>query len=358
MRHSLSAFLLLVFVCASENTYAQEESMPIHFNINRIVLKTQNQYTLYIPTFEFHMFLQREFTVLQSSVTADYDYRRQDMGFGMSHQLYKYVVNPGVHIQDNLFFREVFTDSTGVWRRKQSINPFLSHEINDHQTIVMEFKIEREWSPMRRMGTEIVSNRDRSIKLYYIYNNNVENIWDRDILYLSLERSYKFFKGQYNYFLAEIMAKRSFELNIHTKLNSIIAYRGNITPEVSPLYFLGGYNNLIGFENDEFWGRQVFYLRNNIEYSPFPLYETSVFGSEFRRFSLLLRLDVGRVNGITRMLDLRTQNTKPKIGIGVGIGFNTDLPYMPATNIRLLIASPSTDYSNFKYYIGFGNLFE
>lgn len=352
-------YITVVISCfVATSAIAQDEAGPIQININRVVLKTENQYTLYIPTFEFHMFLKREFSVLQSSVNADYDYRRQDMGFGMSHQLYKYVVNPGIRIQDNLYFREVFTDSTGVWRRKQSINPYLAHTIDEKHSIIMEFKIEREWSPMRRMGSEIVSNQDRSVKLYYIYNNNEDNIWDRDIFYLSLERSYKFFKGQYNYFLAEVMAKESFRASENTKVNIVAAFRGNITTEDSPLFFLGGYNNLIGYEHGEFWGRRVAYLRNTLEYSPFPDFRTSLFGSELRRFSLLIRLDAGRVTGLSHMQDLKKQNTDPKFGIGLGFGVNTDLPYMPATDIRFIIAAPSSDMNNLKYYFGFGNLFE
>ena len=81
---------------------------PVMIKINRIVFKPGTKYAIYVPTFEFHMFFQRSFGVFRSAVTADYDYRRQDMGFGMNHALQKYTVNPGIAVDDNLYFRKVF----------------------------------------------------------------------------------------------------------------------------------------------------------------------------------------------------------------------------------------------------------
>ncbi|MFC1692517.1 hypothetical protein ACFL1R_03320, partial [Candidatus Latescibacterota bacterium] len=232
---------------------------PSIIKINRIILRHGNKYSFYIPTFEFHMFFRKVFDNFQSAVTADYDYRRQDMGFGMSHSLNKYVVNPGLTVEDELYFREVFSDSTGIWRRKQSITPYLTHQITDKSTVGIEFEIEREWSPKRRMGIKIISSQNRLVKVYYLYQKDIQDIWNSKLYYLSFERSYQFFKGEFNYFLIETLLKHSREINNYINYRAIFGFKGNITPQKSPLFFLGGYSNLIGYNNDEFWGKRVFY---------------------------------------------------------------------------------------------------
>lgn len=104
---------------------AQEGTGPVNIRIHRIVFKAGNQYSVNIPDMEFHILLKKQFDFITSSITTDYDFSQKDMGFGMSHAFSKFLVNPGVSVDDNLFFREVFSDSTGIWSRRQSISPFL-----------------------------------------------------------------------------------------------------------------------------------------------------------------------------------------------------------------------------------------
>jgi len=347
----LAAVVLLspVAVCLG-----QEDTGPVMIKINRILLAPGNKYAIYIPTFEFHMLFQREFDMLKSAVTADYDYRRQDMGFGMSHALFKYAVNPGVNVDDNLYFREVFTDSTGIWRRKQSITPFLMHKVNDDVSIGLEFKFEREWAPRRRMGARIVSTQDRSLKLFYSYRAGGRAERERRFLYVAVERSYKIFHGEFNYFLIDVLAHCSHELSRNIFYRGIMSYRGNLTPQESPIFFLGGRSNLIGYENDELWGRRTFYFQNLFEFIPFPTFGVSKKFLKIRRVSLLTQFDLGRVRGAASLKGMKRQSGDLKMGVGFGVGFNTDLPYMPSTDVHLILAVPSDDLSNVKFYAGFG----
>jgi len=353
MRHVIYGFFVMTVFLLYHNTDAQDPTGPIKIKINRIVFNRGNSYALYIPSFEFHAFFQQEFNVLRSAISADYDYRRQDMGFGMTHALYKYVVTPGITIEDNLYFREVFTDSTGIWNRSQSITPFLTHMLTDNSTVGMEFKIQREWSPKRRMGAQIIYSNDRALKVYYLYRKTGKTKYDDILYYLSFERSYMLLQGDYNYLLLELLARRSVELNEYIRYKTIYSFRGNLTPQHSPLIFLGGHSNLIGYENDEFWGRKVFYLQNLIEVKPFPRFYFSIHKANFRRLSLLCQFDIGQVRGAPELEDRRPQTKELKMGIGIGLGINTDLPYMPATDLHLLIARP-VDRSNLKFYAGFG----
>ncbi|MFC1528530.1 hypothetical protein ACFL5B_01330 [Candidatus Latescibacterota bacterium] len=347
--------ILIIFLGFFYNpVYAQEETSPIMIKINRIVFSQANKYTFYIPSFEFHMLFQKDFNEFRSAVSADYDYRRQDMGFGMSHSLSKYIVNPGISVDDNLYFRNVFSDTTGIWRRKQAISPYFIHEISDNSTVGLEFKFEREWSPRRRMGTKIVSTNDRSIKLYYIYQTKRENIWNQKLSFISLERSYKISKGEFNYFIIEALVKYSKEFSEMIRYKSILSFRGNLTPQLSPLFFLGGYSNLIGFENDELWGRQAVNIQNIVEFKPFPDFRIEIKKLQLRRFSILYQIDFGQVKGYGKLEGMRTQNKDIKIGTGLGLGVNTDLPFMPATDVHFIIAAPSTNIRDIKYYAGFG----
>ena len=354
MGYVRTLIIIMLFFFSCEFALSQESTELVMIKINRIVLSPGNKYAFYLPTFEFHVFFQKSFESFRSAVTADYDYRRQDMGFGMSHALLKHVVNPGVTVDDNLYFREVFSDSTGIWRRKQSITPFLLHEFSENSSAGIEFKIEREWSPKRRMGTKIISNQDRSVKLYYLYQKREENIWNHRIFFLSFERSYKIFKGEFNYFLFETLCNYSKEISDNIRYKGTFSYRGNITPQKSPLFFIGGHSNLIGFENDELWGRKAIYYKNLLELKPFPQFSFSIKNAHFRRLSFLYQLDIAQVRGSAKLKDLKPQTKDVKIGIGIGFGVNTDLPYMQATDIHFIVAAPSTDFSNIKYYAGFG----
>jgi len=353
MRTLRSISAIVITLASSLSAHAQQEADPVMIKINRIALGPKSKYAIYIPTFEFHILFQKEFNVLKSSVSADYDYRRQDMGFGMSHSIRKYIVSPGVNVDDNLYFREVFSDSTGFWRRKQSISPFLLYELGDHSSVGLEFKVEREWSPKRRMGTKIVSNHDRSLKLFYVYRTNTKEP-DNYLFYINIERSYRIFKGEFNYFLLDIFGTFSKTFSHRVRYKSMLGYHGNLTPQESPLFFLGGRSNLIGYENDELWGRKAFSIQNLLELTPYPDYSLSVGRAHFRRLSVLTQLDIGRVKDSKKYVDMKQQDSDIKFGLGIGIGFNTDLPYMPSTDIHLLIGVPSTDMGDIKYYAGFG----
>lgn len=350
-RYVLIAFVLII---SSENVWAQDEAGPVKIKVRRYIFKVGNQYSVYIPNFEFHVLLQKSFDIIRSVVTADYDFRRKDMGFGMSHSLNKFIVNPGVSVDDKLYFREIFNDSTGVWYRKQSITPFLIHQLSKNSTLVMEFNFGREWSPKIRMGTDILSYYDYSVKVHYLYQADRSSKWNDRLFFIAFERSYKIFKGQYNYLLLESLLKYSTEFNRYVRYKGNICFRGNLTPQESPLFFIGGNSTLIGYENDEFWGRRVFYSQNLLELKPFPEFILSISKAEFRRLSLLCQIDYGQTRGASYVKDLKLQTKDLKIGIGIGFGVNTDLPFMPDTDLHFIIGSPSDDFMNVKYYAGFG----
>jgi len=319
-----------------------------------MVFSQGNRYAFYLPTFEFHFKFQDQFNRVRSVITADYDYRRQDMGFGMSHALYKYIVNPGISVEDNLYFRKVFNDSTGIWNRNQSITPFLVHELSKESYVGMEFKFEQQSSPKIRQGANIVRYYDRSIKVYYIFQPNQRELWNNNVCYLSFERSYKMLKGSYNYLLLESLFQYGVEFNRYIRYKNVLSFRGNLTPQKSPLFFMGGLSNLIGYENDEFWGRRAAYIQNLLEVKPFPDFEFSISRGKFKRLALLLQIDAGKVAGAPDIPDVKIQNEKWKIGMGIGLGVNTDLPLMKKTDLHFLLAFPSDDPENIKFYAGFG----
>lgn len=333
---------------------AQSETGPVKIKINRIVYNPGNLYAIYVPSFEFHVFFQQTTRMLRSAITADYDYHRQDMGFGMSHALYRYVINPGITVEDNLYFRKVFNDSTGIWNRNQTITPFLVHQLTNNAVVGLELHFERESSPKIREGSSIIRYQDRSMKVYYLYQTSSGNPWNHKIHYISLARSYKILNGSFNYLTIELLGQYSTELNRYVRYKGILSYRGNLTPQSSPLFFLGGHTSLIGFENDEFWGRRAIYTQNLLEMKPFPDFKFSVGKAVFQRFSALFQIDIGRVGGSPMLSQFKRQDTDIKTGIGLGLGFNTDLPYMERTDIHFIVASPSNNPSNLKFYAGFG----
>ncbi len=346
--------MFLILAILAGNAWAQGESIPVKIKINRIVFNPGNRYAIYIPTFEFHVLFQQKSRSLRSSVSADYDFQRQDMGFGMSHAFFRYVINPGITVEDNLYFRKVFNDSTGVWNRRQTVTPFLVHQLNKNSVVGMEFMFERESSPKIKEGSSIIRYQDRTMRVYYLYQSKADDPQGHRIYYAAMSRSYKILDGSYNYLLLELLSQYAIDLNQYVRYKNIFSYRGNLTPQDSPLYFLGGHSSLIGFENDEFWGRQVAYTQNLFEMKPFPDFRFSFLNAEFRKLSVLFQLDLGRVDGAPLIERYKRQNSDIKAGMGLGLGFNTDLPYMPKTDVHILIASPSSDPSNLKFYAGFG----
>jgi len=334
---------------------AQSDNEPVMIKMNRVVMMPDSKYSFYIPTFEFEMYFQKQFEFMRSAVTADYDYRRQDMGFGMSHVLTRWLVNPGVNVDDNLYFRQVFSDSTGIWRRKQSVTPFILHEIDEHNTIALEFKFEREWSPSRTKGSDVIQSLDRSIKFYFFrrVQDPVKEL-SYYLFYTGFERSYKILKGMHNYFIYEMLFRLSRDFTDMTRYKGTMTFRGDITPQVSPLFFIGGRTTLVGYDNDELWGRRSFSFQNMLEFKPVPDFTINYKRLKMRRFSIIYEVDFGKVSGASQLPGFRRQTSNMKIGTGVGIGFNTDLPYMPQTDVYMLFAAPSENTGDIKYYAGFG----
>ncbi|MFC1541140.1 hypothetical protein ACFL50_01680 [Candidatus Latescibacterota bacterium] len=349
-----SYFLFAVLILSGTVVFAQDETGPIKIKIRRVVFRGGNQYSVNIPDLAFHVLLQKSFETIQSSITADYDYRRKDMGFGMSHSLTKYIVNPGISVEDKLYFRRVFNDSTGIWSRTQSVTPFLIHKYNENVSLGLAFNFENEWSPNRRMGTDINYYRDNSITGFYYYQSGGDKNWESFIFSLNIERSYKIFKGEYNYLLLDTMAQYLKEVNRYIRYKGQFSFRGNLTPQKSPLFFIGGNSSLIGYENDEFWGRKAFFTQNLFEIMPYPKYSFSIGNAEFRELNVLIQFDIGQVRSSAKIKDLKPQNKDIKTGLGIGFGVNTDLPYMPDTDLYFITASPTDDYSDLKFYAGFG----
>ncbi|MFC1511946.1 hypothetical protein ACFL5H_01975 [Candidatus Latescibacterota bacterium] len=350
----LCMVLCLTFVLlGTESVLAQDETGPVKIRVRRIAFRAGNEYSLNIPELEFHVLLQRQFDAINSSITANYDYGRKDMGFGMSHALNIFLVNPGISVDDNLYFREVFSDSTGIWSRKQSISPFLIHEFNEKTALGMNFVFEREWAPKRREGADIVHFYDYVLKLVYIYND-INNAVVNKTVTMSAERSFRVLRGQYNYFLLSIDIQYERILNEYITYRNNMGFTGNLTPQRSPLFFIGGPNTLLGFEKDKFWGRRVFFSQNLFEWRPLPDFSFAVKNIPFRQLSFLTQIDIGQVRGAKHIVDLKLQNEDIKIGLGLGFGFNTDIPYMPDTPLYFIISSPSDDMLDLKLYAGFG----
>ncbi len=343
----------MFFLC-TEYVHAQESTGPLRLRVRKFVFKAGNQYSVNIPDLEFHVLMQKRFRTIQSSVNADYDFQRKDMGFGMSHALHKYVVNPGIAVADNLYFRKVFSDSTGIWSRSQSITPFLMHEIDENSTLGLNFKFERQWSPDRREGTDILNFYDYSLKMFYYVQSDITKMSEQSLFSISLERSYKLFQGDYNYFLLETLLHYAKDLNDIIQYKTKFNFRGNMTPQDSPIFFIGGNASLIGYNKDEFWGRRVFTFQNHFEIKPFPNFKVSYKNAEIRQISLLVQCDIGQVRGATHIEGFKTQTKDILIGYGIGVGFNTDLPYMENTDLRILVASPEDNPSDLKFYAGFG----
>ncbi len=354
MKRIFLCMLPLLFLLHPGESRSQTQSGPVRVKINRIIFNPGNRYAVYIPSFEFHALFHQSSRLIRSTIAADYDYRRQDMGFGMSHALYRYVINPGINVEDNLYFRKVFNDSTGVWNRTQTITPFLVHQMSPNSVVGLEFQFERESSPKIKEGSSIIRYHDRSMKVYYLYQSTPENTWNHRIYYMSISRSYKIMNGNFNYLIAELLSQHSTELNRYVRYKNVFSYRGNMTPQSSPLFFLGGHANLIGYSNDEFWGRKVVYTQNLFELKPMPDLKFSIGRANFRRLAILFQFDAGRVSGASHMVAYKRQTTDTKVGTGIGLGFNTDLPYMEKTDIHFIVGRPSDSRKDLKYYAGFG----
>ena len=353
MVRAATIFVLAAILSGIGPVQAQDDTGPVKIRVRRILFKAGNQYSVSVPDLEFHVLLQKQFDMINSSITADYDFTRKDMGFGMSHAFNFFLVNPGISVDDNLYFREVFSDSTGIWSRKQSISPFLIHEFDDRSTVALNFIFEREWSPKRREGSDIVHDYDYSLRLVYFFHEQLSTD-DNTTVTISAERSYRLFRGEYNYFILNLDSQITRKLNEHVTYRNRASYDGNVTPQQSPLFFIGGQNSLVGFERDEFWGRRVISMQNLLEVKPFPFYELKIKGLNFRELSILTQIDIGQVRGARKVAELREQDMNLKLGIGLGFGFTTDLSYMPDTPLYFTVASPSTNVADFKFYAGFG----
>jgi hemolysin activation/secretion protein len=227
------------------------------------------------------------------------------------------------------------------------------HEFTPTSTLALNFIFEREWEPKLHEGTDIAHYYDYSLRLLYFFHEDTSED-ENTTLTLSLERSYRIFRGEYNYFLLSLSSQVERRFSDYFTYRNRVSFDGNITPQRSPLFFMGGPYSLVGYEKDEFWGRRAFSMQNIMEVQPFPDYELKIHGHSFRELSILSQLDFGMARGAKNIAGLRKQDADWKVGVGIGFGFTTDLPYMPDTPLHFILASPARDSGDVKFYAGFG----
>lgn len=288
----------------------QEVMLPINIRVQKVTVETGSLYRFYLPDGEFHGRLEKAFKYVTTHAEADYDFLTGDIGFGIGQVFPKVPLKPGVFFRDHLLFRPLDAE-TGEWNRKQGMMVHVEKGLPGHLTVRAEFKNERQKSPSKERLMDIVSFVDRTIRIGLRWSDR--NAWDG---HLALEKGLEFVGGDFKYTLLSIGLRRSYETEWGFSYAFDAGIEGNITDKPSPRYYLGGRSTLIGYDNDEVWGKKRALLRNDLEFQAFKGEVLNVRHVICSHPSILGRVDVGNAGNAEDLESLG----RYKVGVGLGLG--------------------------------------
>ena len=322
----------------------QEVELPINIRVQKVTVETGSLYRFYLPDGEFHGRVEKAFKYVTTHAEADYDFLTGDIGFGIGHVFPKVPLKPGVFFRDHLLFRPLDAE-TAAWNRKQGMMVHVEKGLRAHLTVKAEFKNERQKSPSKERLTDIMSFIDRTVRIGLRWSDR--NVWSG---HLALEKGLGFVGGDFKYALLSIGFRRSYETEWGFKVAFDVGIEGNITDTPSPRYYLGGRSSLIGYDNDEVWGKKRALLRNDSELQVFKGEMRSVWHVTCSRVSVLGRVDVGNAGNAEDLEDLG----RYKVGVGLGLGMHVSVYDAGPIRVSAMVGSRLVGEKKAKVYVGFG----
>ena len=348
--------ILFIFPLSSR---AQQSSGPINIKVDRVMIKAGTQYEIYLPTLEMHARIEKPFTYITSIFSADYDFTRKDMGFGLDHIIHALPLKPGFSVEDYIYFRSAFSDSTGVWRRVRGMHLSIRKDFSKRVVLEFEAKREEQKSPIRTGFARVESVDDRTVGLYlnYLRDEKADSL-NYSVGYISYEQGFRFLGGDYFYTIISLRAlyRRYFSKSI--LYEGEVHFRANVTDEESPYFFLGGTKSLRGYDNDEFWGKRKYLIRNQLGVHVLPGFRPGNKNFNISDFMVLSLVDFGVVRGGATIIGKKPMKDKIKIGAGGGIGATLDTKWVKNMSAQVILASPVTSKSSTKVYIVLEGFFD
>ena len=356
---SLLFLLFISLFVVSFSSHAQQSSGPVNIKVDRLIVKAGTQYEVYLPSLEMHARIEKPFTYITSIFSANYDFNRKDLGFGLEHIIHALPLKPGFSVEDYIYFRSAFSDSTGVWRRVRGMRLSIRKDFSKRVVLEFEAKREAQKSPIRTGFARVESVDDRTVGLYlnYLRDEKADSL-NYSVGYISYEQGFRFLGGDYFYTIISLRVLHRRYISKRILYEGEVYFRANVTDEESPYFFLGGLKSLRGYDNDEFWGKRKYLIRNQLGVLILPGFRPGNKNFNIGDFMLISLVDFGIVRGGANILGEKSMTDKVKIGAGGGIGATFNTKWIKDMSAQVIVASPVTLKSSSKIYVVLKGFFD
>jgi len=289
--------------------------MTVEQAVRRFALRLDNEVSFLLPEGEFNLAFEKRFGHFLTQTLAHYNFVRGELGFSLRNIYTRYRLVPQLQVYERLKFVPIF-DAGRLWRREQGVQIGGRFFAGVPLATFTSYTYERFSFPssvnVRRLESQSVHSVAQGFS-GNVDSTDVLGLKSHGIFELEIAKSLSFGTTDFDYWQLRLSTHGALDRGIFSLRGRFrfVSLLGGVS---APPQFLGGRNQLSGYDTNEFSGVNLFYgsLLNNLRLkkAPVPLL-FNLFASEI---SVSSQLEVGQA-GSGRDL-LRRHKYHASLGAG------------------------------------------
>lgn len=297
----------------------------IEQSVRRFALQLENEISFLLPEGEFNIAFEKRFGHFLTQSRSHYNFVRGELGFSLRNIYTRYRIVPELQVYDKLKFVPIF--GTGrLWRREQGIKVGGLFFTGVPLATITSYNYERFSFPSSVNVQTLEAQSVHSISQGFsgkVDTVDVLGLKSHGIFELEVAKSLSFGAKDFDYWLLRFSTQGALDRGINSLRGKfrLVSLLGGVS---APPQFLGGRDQLSGFDNNEFSGVNLFYgsLLNNLRLKkrPVPL----LFKLSASEISFSTQVEVGQVGSGHDLLRQR------KYHASLGAGFEFVAAYRQA----------------------------
>jgi hypothetical protein len=293
-----------------------ERQLSVEQSVQRFALRLDNEVSFLLPEGEFNLAFEKRFGNFLTQTRAHYNFVRGELGFSLRNIYTRYRIVPQLQVYERLKFVPLF-NAGRLWRREQGVQiggrffpgvplaTFTSYTY-ERLSFPSSVNVHRLESQTVHAVAQGFSGKVDSIAVFGLISNG--------IFELEIAKSLAWGSSDFDYLQLRLSANGSLDRGIFS-LRGQFRLISLLEGASAPPQFLGGRNQLSGFDNNKFSGVNLFYgsLLNvfRLKKTPAPLF-FKLFASEI---SVSTQLELGQVGSNRDLLTRRTYHASLGAGL-------------------------------------------
>jgi len=321
----------------------------IEQSVRRFALQLENEISFLLPEGEFNIAFEKRFGYFLTQSRSHYNFVRGELGFSLRNIYTRYRIVPQLQVYDKLKFVPIF-GAGRLWRREQGIKVGGLFFTGVPLATITSYNYERFSFPSSVNVQTLEAQSVHSISQGFsgkVDTVDVLGLKSHGIFELEVAKSLSFGTKDFDYWQLRLSTQGALDRGIVSLRGRfrLISLLGGVS---APPQFLGGRNELSGFDNNEFSGVSLFYgsLLNNLRLKkkPVPL----LFKLSASEISFSSQVEVGQVGSGRDLL------RRHKYHASLGAGFNFFAAYRQALAFEMFFYWYHGLESNreSRYYVG------